>query len=172
MKSKLNFVLHHGLGVYFWHLSVSLNQLSAEMAAPPTGVFGRFMNYGPFWFHNSDSDGDRSQGKGRRVCLGGKICSISCRSSCFAAINLEETVEFNKHDLWLLYQLRCWTRMQNQFLIIQGIPKPGILRYTNLWKWTIMNHSVSQTDSTVQHRAWPGMKSFLLRWTPQDCLNK
>ena len=38
-------------------------------------------------------DGDRRQCKGRRVCLGGKICSISCRTSCFASVDLEETVE-------------------------------------------------------------------------------
>ena len=39
-------------------------------------------------------DGARSKGKGRRVCLGGRICSISCRASCFASVDLEEKVEF------------------------------------------------------------------------------
>ena len=39
-------------------------------------------------------DGNRRQGKGRRVCLEGKICSIPCRTSCFASVDLKETAEF------------------------------------------------------------------------------
>ena len=30
----------------------------------------------------------RRQGKGHRVCLGGKICSIPCRAGCFASVDL------------------------------------------------------------------------------------
>ena len=41
-------------------------------------------------------DENRRQGKGRRVCLGGRIYSIPCRASCFALVYLEETVEFNR----------------------------------------------------------------------------
>ena len=37
-------------------------------------------------------DGDSS--KGRRVCLGGRICLIPCRASCFALVYLKEKVEF------------------------------------------------------------------------------
>ena len=33
--------------------------------------------------------------KGRRLCLGGKICSISCRASCFASVDLEKLDEFD-----------------------------------------------------------------------------
>ena len=40
-------------------------------------------------------DGNRRQGKGRRVCLEGKICSIPCRTSCFASVDLKEKDEFN-----------------------------------------------------------------------------
>ena len=39
-------------------------------------------------------DGDRSKGKGRRVCLGGRIYLIPCRASCCASVDLEEKVEF------------------------------------------------------------------------------
>ena len=35
----------------------------------------------------------RRQGKGRRVDLGGKICLIPCRASCFVSVDLRETVE-------------------------------------------------------------------------------
>ena len=35
------------------------------------------------------------KGKGRRICLGGKIYSIPCRASCFASVDLEEKNEFN-----------------------------------------------------------------------------
>ena len=45
-----------------------------------------------FVFHSQKKDENRSQGKGRRVGLGGKICSIPCRASCFASVYLEETV--------------------------------------------------------------------------------
>ena len=38
----------------------------------------------------------RRQGKGRRVDLGGKICLIPCRASCFVSVDLRETVEFNR----------------------------------------------------------------------------
>ena len=41
-------------------------------------------------------DGHRRQGKGRRVCLWGKICSIPCRASCFVLVVLKETVELNR----------------------------------------------------------------------------
>ena len=41
-------------------------------------------------------DGERSKGNGSRVCLAGKMCSIFCRVSCFASVDLEEIVEFNK----------------------------------------------------------------------------
>ena len=44
-------------------------------------------------------DGERSKGKDRRVYLGGKICSILCRASCFALVDLEETVEF-RQTIW------------------------------------------------------------------------
>ena len=46
----------------------------------------------------------RRQGKGRRVYLGAKICSISCSARCFASVYLEETVEFNlmaEYSSWL-----------------------------------------------------------------------
>ena len=39
-------------------------------------------------------DGDRSKGKGRRVCLGGRIYSIPCRASCFDSVDFEEKVRF------------------------------------------------------------------------------
>ena len=39
-------------------------------------------------------DGERSKGKGHRVSLGGRMYSIPCRASCFAAVDLEEKVEF------------------------------------------------------------------------------
>ena len=39
-------------------------------------------------------DGDRGKGKGRRVCLGGRIYSIPCRPSCFTLVDLEEKVDF------------------------------------------------------------------------------
>ena len=39
-------------------------------------------------------DGERSKGKGRRVCLGDRIYSVPCRASCFALVDLEEKVEF------------------------------------------------------------------------------
>ena len=39
-------------------------------------------------------DGIRRQGKGRCVCLGGRICSIPCRAGCFALVYLKEKVEF------------------------------------------------------------------------------
>ena len=41
-------------------------------------------------------DGYRSQGKGRRVSLGGKICSISCCAIYFASVYLEEEDEFDR----------------------------------------------------------------------------
>ena len=34
------------------------------------------------------------KGKGRRVCLGSRLCSILCPVSCFASIGLEKTDEF------------------------------------------------------------------------------
>ena len=34
--------------------------------------------------------------QGRRVGLGGKICSIPCRASCFVSVYMEEMVEFNR----------------------------------------------------------------------------
>ena len=40
-------------------------------------------------------DGERSQGEGRRVCLGGRIYSIPCRASYFALVYLEEQGELN-----------------------------------------------------------------------------
>ena len=35
-------------------------------------------------------DGDRSKGKGRRICLGGRISSIPCRAWYFTSVNLED----------------------------------------------------------------------------------
>ena len=39
-------------------------------------------------------DGEKSYGKSRRSCLVGRFCLIPCRASCFALVDLEETVEF------------------------------------------------------------------------------
>ena len=36
------------------------------------------------------------EGKGRRICLGGRICSIPCQASSFASVDLEEEDEFNR----------------------------------------------------------------------------
>ena len=44
--------------------------------------------------HMQKKDGERSKGKGRHICFGGRFCSIPSRTSCFASIGLEETVEF------------------------------------------------------------------------------
>ena len=38
----------------------------------------------------------RRQGKGRRVCLGDRMCSIPYRVSCFASVDLKEKDEFNR----------------------------------------------------------------------------
>ena len=38
-------------------------------------------------------DLNRSQGRGRRVCLGGRFYTIPCRASYFASVGLKETVE-------------------------------------------------------------------------------
>ena len=35
-------------------------------------------------------DKDRRKGKGRRFCLGGRIYSIPCRTSCFEKDNFEQ----------------------------------------------------------------------------------
>ena len=35
----------------------------------------------------------KRQGKGRRVYLGGKICPIPCRASCFASVDLEKLLD-------------------------------------------------------------------------------
>ena len=35
-------------------------------------------------------DGEKSKCKGRRVCFGGRICSIPCRACRFALVDLEE----------------------------------------------------------------------------------
>ena len=48
------------------------------------------------WIIYCKKDGNRRQDKGRCVCLGGTICSFSCRHSCFDSVDLEETVEFNR----------------------------------------------------------------------------
>ena len=40
-------------------------------------------------------DLDRSKGKGRRICLGGRIYSIPCRTRGFASVVLEEQDDFN-----------------------------------------------------------------------------
>ena len=39
-------------------------------------------------------DGIRRQGKGYCVCLVGRFCSISCRTSSLALVYLKEKVEF------------------------------------------------------------------------------
>ena len=41
-------------------------------------------------------DGIRRQGKSRRVGLGGRMCSIPFRASCFASVDLKEKDEFNR----------------------------------------------------------------------------
>ena len=39
-------------------------------------------------------DGIRRQGKDRRICFRGRICSIPCRASCFALVYLKEKLQF------------------------------------------------------------------------------
>ena len=39
---------------------------------------------------------NRSQGKGRHVCLGGIFYSIPCCASYYASVHLEEKDEFNR----------------------------------------------------------------------------
>ena len=45
--------------------------------------------------YSQKTDGARSQGKGCRVCLGGRFCSIPCCAIYFSSVYLEETVPFN-----------------------------------------------------------------------------
>ena len=40
-------------------------------------------------------EGGREKQRGRRVCLGGKVCSISYPAGCFASVDLEEKDGFN-----------------------------------------------------------------------------
>ena len=52
----------------------------------------------PRWTHWAyrRGDGIRRQGKSRRVGLGGRMCSIPFRASCFASVDLKEKDEFNR----------------------------------------------------------------------------
>ena len=52
-----------------------------------------------YTIYSQKKDGNRRQGKGRRVCLGEIFFSIPCRASCFASVSQEDTVEFSQY-IW------------------------------------------------------------------------
>ena len=43
-----------------------------------------------------EEEQNRRKGTGRRICLGGRVCSIPCCVSWFASVNLKEMDEFNR----------------------------------------------------------------------------
>ena len=60
-------------------------------------------------------DKDRSKGKGRRLCLGERIYSISCRASYFAKDGLEEQDEFITFFQIILVQFIPYVRGEVKF---------------------------------------------------------